>query len=572
MLICPKPKSLEIFENQFLPLAQGDVSLSENGLPQGGKLKLDLSRSDMNPEGYELEITPTEIKISAASEAGARLAFQTLRQVVAQGTQAGVQCLKISDYPDLPVRGFMLDISRCKVPTMSSLMYLVDMLSLFKFNRLELYTEHTYTFAGHELVWGDATPMNPQQYKMLDLVCKRANIELVPNMNSMGHMDRWLRYPEYRHLAEHEKAPLTDPLGNVRPYPTTLAFDEKSIDFMKGLYKDFLPNFTSKNFHVGCDEPWELGMGKSAERCKKEGRSKVYISYLKELAKLCKEEGKRMHFWADILLEDPALSEELPADLVAVLWGYYPDSAIDEEAEILHKYKRPFIIAGGTNTWNSFAIRLDAALGNVSTVCAAAKKWGAEGAMLTNWGDNGNHQAWSPMWMPLLAFAQSAWGENFVETDICKALDMFVFQDPEQMMSKAIVELGRCDPGQKLYSLHNKLFFANAMELAKLIQIDKADAHFEKMYKGVCNAIEYLKKAKPHCPDAEICVSELILAADLIKWSVVRASNDPEIKSLDLRKALKMMKSQYEQIWLGRARIGGLFESSARAFLDREES
>ena len=278
-----------------------------------------------------------------------------------------------------------------------------------------------------------------------------------------------------------------------------------------------------------------------------------------------------MHFWADVLLEDPALSKELDADAVAMLWGYYPDSPIDEEAEILQKEGRPFMVVGGTNTWNSFALRLDTALGNVKTVCEAAKKWGAEGALIANWGDNGNHQAWSPMWLPMLAFAQSAWGETFHEPHVLKALDMFVFQDPEEQMSKVVVELGRCDPGQKLHSLHNKLFFANALEVQTLVQVDGANKYFDQLYKGAEKAIQHLSKAKPHCPDAEVCITELALAADLIKWSVARAHDDPSIKSLNLRKALKILRAQYEQVWLARARVGGLFESSARAFINRED-
>ena len=89
------------------------------------------------------------------------------------------------------------------------------------------------------------------------------------------------------------------------------------------------------------------------------------------------------------------------------------------------------------------------------------------------------------------------------------------------------------------------------------------------MFKGANKALEYLSKAKPHCPDAQVCLGELALAADLIKWAVVRANNDPEVKGLDLRKGLKVMKSQYEQLWLARARVGGLFESSSRAFENR---
>lgn len=569
MFLYPKPQSLEISKGAFLKIGPGDVSVSEAGLPVGNKVRLDLMRP-LKPEAYEIEISPAGILVGCSGEAGARLAFQTLRQILMQAGPEGVQCLRVSDSPELPVRGFMLDVSRCKIPTMQSLAYLVDMLALFKFNRLELYTEHSYAFRGHEIVWGDATPMTGQQYRMLDALCRRAGIDLVPNMNSLGHMDRWLRHPEYAALAEC-KAPFTDPMGNVRPYPTTLCPDDKAASFVASLYDDFLPNFTSKNFNVGCDEPWELGMGKSKQACDERGRGRVYIEYLKKLAVLCSKRGRRMHFWADVILEEPELSKELPDDVVAVLWGYYPDSPIDEEAKILHDLDRPFLVAGGTNSWNSFALRLDAAFSNVRAVCSAAKKWGAEGAVITNWGDNGNHQAWCAMWLPVIAFAQSAWGAEFSEEDVCRAADMFVFQDSEGRMSKAVCELGRADPAVKLHSLHNRLFFGKAADVRALVD-DGAGEHFDRMFEGANKAIEHLAAAKPRCPDADVCKGELGLAADLIKWTVARSHDDPEIRSLNLRKTLKLMRSQYEQIWLARARVGGLFESSARAFIDRSEA
>lgn len=570
MFIYPKPKKIEIAENSFLPIKQGDISVSPAGLVQGAKVKLNLIAPLMKAEAYELDISPDGILISSNGEAGAKMAFQTLRQILAQGTKDGIQCLKISDWPDMDVRGFMLDISRCKVPTMQTLAYLVDMLSLFKFNRLELYTEHTYAFKNHEIVWGDASPMTAPQYRTLDAMCMRAGIELVPNLNSLGHFDRWLRYEDYQELAEC-KAPFTDPMGNVRPYPTTLCPDEKAIDFIASLYDDFLPNFSSKNFNVGCDEPWELGMGKSAEKCKAQGKYKVYIDYLKKLENLCTVRGKKMHFWADVLLENPEYANELSEDTVAVLWGYYPDSPIDDEAKILHDLKRKFIIAGGTNSWNSFALRLDTAYQNVKDVCSAAKKWGAQGAVMTNWGDNGNHQAWSAMWLAVVAFAQSAWGDMFEENEVCEAVDMFIFNDPTRNMSKAITELGRADPAKKLHSLHNKLFFGKASEVESLKK-DGVSEHFDRIFKGSQKAIEYLLNAQPRCPDADICKGELMLAADMMKWSVARASDDVEVQSLNLRKGLKLMRGQYEQLWLARARVGGLFESSAKAFINRTSS
>ena len=54
--------------------------------------------------------------------------------------------MKITDWPDYPQRGVMLDISRDKVPSMETLYQLIDLLASWKINQLQLYTEHTFAY------------------------------------------------------------------------------------------------------------------------------------------------------------------------------------------------------------------------------------------------------------------------------------------------------------------------------------------------------------------------------------------------------------------------------------------
>ena len=49
----------------------------------------------------------------------------------------------------------MLDVSRCKVPTMQTMYELIDLLSDLRYNELQLYIEHTFAFKDHDIVWQD---------------------------------------------------------------------------------------------------------------------------------------------------------------------------------------------------------------------------------------------------------------------------------------------------------------------------------------------------------------------------------------------------------------------------------
>ena len=104
--------------------------------------------------------------------------------------------------PPLQTRAVLWDISRCRVPTMQTLEYIVRTLAALGINQLQLYTEHTFAWTGHEPVWKNASPITPDEARALDALCASLGIELVPCLNTLAHMERWLTHPEYTHLAE----------------------------------------------------------------------------------------------------------------------------------------------------------------------------------------------------------------------------------------------------------------------------------------------------------------------------------------------------------------------------------
>ena len=110
-----------------------------------------IDSSVVRRQGYRISITPEICRIIAHDAAGSFYARQTLMQIRRQ-FPAALPCVQIEDWPDFPVRGVMLDISRCKVPTMATLMNLIDRLAEWKINHLQLYIEHTFAYAGHEEV------------------------------------------------------------------------------------------------------------------------------------------------------------------------------------------------------------------------------------------------------------------------------------------------------------------------------------------------------------------------------------------------------------------------------------
>ena len=72
-------------------------------------------------EGYRLSIGPSGVSVVAADEAGAFYARATLAQLARLSPDGTLPSGTVEDWPDLPVRAVMLDISRDKVPTLETL-------------------------------------------------------------------------------------------------------------------------------------------------------------------------------------------------------------------------------------------------------------------------------------------------------------------------------------------------------------------------------------------------------------------------------------------------------------------
>ena len=145
------------------------------------------------------------------------------------------------------------------------------MLASWKVNQFQLYTEHTFAYREHERVWRRASPMTAEEILALDAYCRERHIELVPNQNSFGHMERWFEHPEYQHMAEIESE-FRAPWGAPHLPSTLSPAVAETLPFIESLYDELLPNFSSQLFNIGCDETFELGMGRSKALVEAEGQ------------------------------------------------------------------------------------------------------------------------------------------------------------------------------------------------------------------------------------------------------------------------------------------------------------
>ncbi|MBR6767494.1 MAG: family 20 glycosylhydrolase [Clostridia bacterium] len=428
MNVFPQPKQMEIGQGEFLM----DAALAKLDLPsffkavQEGMKGVGLSTEPlMAQEEYRIEIGQDGVKIAYACAEGLFRAATTLRQMIRRG-EGKLPFAEIADKPDLPRRGYMIDISRGRKPRMATIKMMIDFLAELKYNEFQLYMEgDCFKYAAYPKETADFDCLTPEDIVELDAYCKARFIDLVPNQNSFGHMYTWLKKPDFHHLGLFERED---------EVPSTLnPLLDESFEFVCNLYKSLLPHFSSEYVNIGLDEAYGLGRYQIEEYCREKGKDVVFMEWLNKLNDHIKETyGKKVMFWADMIYNYPQSYHMVPKDAIALEWGY---ELIQSQRMTAHciAYRDAgvrYYLCPSVNTHGSLTSRMDVTTFNIRTCGELATEYGAEGLLLTDWGDGGHPQSWIWGAMPIALSGQYSWnvgapqdGESFKAEFIRNAED-----------------------------------------------------------------------------------------------------------------------------------------------------
>ena len=512
-------------------------------------------------QAYRLAISPEAVVLYAKSQTGLFYAVQTMRQLVRlQGKR--LPALDILDWPTLAYRGVMLDISRGKVPTLDTLKELVEVLSSYKLNVLQLYTKHTFRFVRHPRIGAGCGSLTSEDVLALDEHCRRHHVEFMPNLQSFGHFDRILELPEYSHLAESEMGWTLSPVK------------EESYALLDELYADLLPSFTSRTFNVNCDETYDLGQGASAALAEEIGVGRVYLNHILRLRELAARYGRRIQIWGDILLHHPELIEEVPEDITLLDWHYEAADSYPS-VEAFAKAGRTFWVCPGTSSWNSLFPRLTNANANIRNFVRDGVAAGAQGMLNTDWGDYGHYQPLGLSWYGYLFGAEQAWtgGATEVADFEAKFGPLFLGPGHEQIIA-AMHKLDQTNllPGVPHFNRSHTVLALFDEPLVGETITDFPPETVSQMRTLAEEALATFEALAPGHPQ-ELTLREMALAARLTAYAarkvalsqeIRRGLRDPELdadrirgyilslKALDAE--LEVLRAEFEELWLARAR------------------
>lgn len=519
-------------------------------------------------QGYRLSVTAGAVRLAVRDPAGERHARATLAQLRAQYGER-LPCLEIEDAPAFATRGVMLDISRCRVPTQAELLRLIEILAGWKVNHLQLYVEHTVAYRDHPDAWRGWDPLTHDEIRELAAHAAAQGIELTANQNCLGHLEAWFEHPRYAALAEIAPGQPWDFGGIVtKTGPFSLCpADPGAFPLVEGLLDELLPLFPGGMANIGCDEAYDLGQGRSRDAVAARGRAAVYLDWVDRVCAVARRHGKRPQFWADIALEHPEALARLPADLVALCWGYEPDAPFARWLDQVRIAGREAWVCPGTACWRGWTGRTSERQGNLLAAAVQGQAAGATGWLATAWGDLGHRQPWPVTLHALAEACHRAWSGGAAFDPAASSLH--ALGDRSLAMGAWLDAFGEADADLRLISgkAGGRLRNATALFADWHRRWDEAGPGAGADWEAAADRLDVLGDTLP-CQPGSPWRDELVHAGRFARlaaergWLRRQAPDDRTARSL-LAEELSALIADRPRLWLARARRGGLERSLA---------
>ena len=402
---------------------------------------------DRNPEAYRLNVRPDKITIAACSNSGFLYGAATLIQLC-KISRGEIDCVDIADEPSYSNRGYMLDVSRGRVPTMETMKVLVDRLALYKINQLQLYMENCLRLEGLEEIWSQTDPFTPEDILELDRYCHIRGIELVPCIATFGHLYDLLRsegFAKYREMDDIGPGETFTWYNRMR-YHIINVSDPESLTLIKGILDQYMPLFRSNKINICCDETYDLGKGKSASMAQKMNYGEMYLFYVNQLVEHLQSKGKEVMIWGDIVKSHPNHLGKLNTQVTCLNW-YYDYGAKDENVKVFSDHGIKQYVCPSVSGYSRLVNAYDMSFTNIREMAMLGYKYHAEGFLNTDWGDCG-HINMPSLGIPGIIYG-AAQGWNVQDdrdfSSIDQAISLVEYEDPAKKLVGLLRDLSHQD-------------------------------------------------------------------------------------------------------------------------------
>ncbi|HET9098895.1 MAG TPA: family 20 glycosylhydrolase, partial [Acidobacteriaceae bacterium] len=275
-------------------------------------------------ESYQLAITPTQVKLTAATDVGAMHGMETILQLVTmENGSCQLPAVSIDDSPRFPWRGFMVDVIRHFEPV-DQIERTLDGMAIAKLNVFHWHLSDDQGFRAESKKFPRLTEYasgglfyTQDQMREVVAYARARGIRVVPEFDMPGHSSSTaLAYPEYGSGENLTQLPIVYGMPRAELDPS----NEKTYKFVDAFVKEMSGIFPDQYFHIGGDETegksWLANPRIKAFMDKKGFKTTVDLQayFNQRLLKILTKYHKKMVGWDEIL------NPQLPKDIMVQSW------------------------------------------------------------------------------------------------------------------------------------------------------------------------------------------------------------------------------------------------------------
>jgi hexosaminidase len=340
---------------------------------------------------YTLAIDPATVRIAASSGDLSFDALATLAQLpVRRGAAWMLPCATIVDRPALRWRIVSDDISRGPFPTMRYFKERIRTLAGLKINGWSPYMEQVFFDPLHPYV-AFPNAISAAQLHALAAYARFYHVALIPQQQTLAHMHETLKYERLAGLAELPHGFLLSPA------------DSATDAYLEPLLRaELAAAGRVPFFHIGADEPLDLGRGRTPRT------AQVFAAHVTRLSAVVAARGARPMIWDDAIQQDPSILRLIPKRTIVVTFHYGAEPSFAKYIATVSGAGFEQFVSPGANNWNEIYADLDTAYLNEARFIADGKAAHVLGVFETVWHDDGE-SLFEAAWAPVAFAAASAW-------------------------------------------------------------------------------------------------------------------------------------------------------------------
>ncbi|XP_038633033.1 hexosaminidase D-like isoform X3 [Scyliorhinus canicula] len=236
-------------------------------------------------------------------------------------------------------------------PKISYLKQILPLFSHLGANGVILEYEDMFPYEGKLQVLRSPNAYSPSDIREILTLARMLNFEVIPLVQTFGHMEFVLKHKTFSHLREVKYFP-----NSLNPHKAeSMELVISMIDQITTIHKDL------KWIHIGSDEVYYLGEGEESKKLfetSQTNNDSLFLSHVKAVASyiITAHPNVKPIFWDDMLrnISEEKLKESMLSQFVEpMIWDYNANFDMHNMELLIQKYQR----TGFSHIWFASAFK-----------------------------------------------------------------------------------------------------------------------------------------------------------------------------------------------------------------------